>query len=347
MALPEILEWYSLTDMVNEFKSPASFLRNLVFRQDRVLATENIVYRLTEKERVVAPFVEKGHEAIMSGGYSESEVNFTAPNIRIKRPLEAVDLLFRRHAGDVIFADGGTQSEAAAREVALQLQALNDEVANAEEWLAAMAIQGTITYSTPDEASYTISMNKPGGNTIVLSTFWDQASPTPLADVLLAKRTMHDAVQLNPMVGILGEEAADEFVSNAEIRALLDPRRLESGSMLINQDINEVGAMYLGSFMGIEWWAYTRELEVAGSSVPLVRPKYVEFLNVSPAAQHVMFYGGIADLDANDQGTIATRRFSKSWRTPDPSSQQILVASRPLPIMRRPGASVSMKVVSG
>lgn len=346
-ALPEILEWYWLTSALNEMKDPASFLVRQVFRNIVTQPTDNIVYKVLEKGRNAAPFVEKGSEALMSGGYSEKEVTFGAPNIRIKRPLEAADLLFRRHAGDTIFADTSTQREAAEREVNLQLQALNDEISNAEEYLASMAIQGVITYAVEDEAAYTINMNKPAGNTIVLTTFWDQVSPTPVSDVMLAKRTMHDEVNLNPMIAILGSEAADTFVEQPEIRELLDPRRLQTGSVVIDGDINEVGAMFLGNFMGIEWWAYTRQVTVNGSAVDLIRPKYVEFLNTSPAAQHTMYYAGISDLDANEQGTIATRRFSKSWRLPDPSVQQLLVASRPLPIMRRPGASVSMKIVSG
>lgn len=345
--LPEILEWYSLMDMVNEFKSPNTFLKNLVFSNTRVLPTENIVYRIQRKGRNVAPFVEKGHESILSGGYTEEEVNFTAPNIRIRRPLEACNLLFQRHAGDVIFAEGGTQAEAAAREVALQLQALNDEVSNAEEYLSSQAIQGIITYSTPDQASYTINMNKPAANTIVLGTFWDQGGATPLINIKTAQRRMHDEVNLNPTVVVLGSDACDVFLNSPEIRQLLDPRRLDSGPMTITQDIQDNGALFLGTFMGMDWFGYTREVEVPGlGSVPLVRPKYAEFLNVSPTAQHTMFYGGIADLDANEGGTIATRRFSKSWRMPDPSVQQILVSSRPLPIMKRPGASVSMQVAS-
>lgn len=346
--LPEVLEWYSLTEMVNEFKSPNSFLKTLVFGSTRVLPTDNIVYRVQRKGRKVAPFVERGHSAVMSGGYSEEEVTFSAPTIKIKRPLDAVDLLFRRHAGDMIFAGGGDQSAAAAREVALQLQALNDEIANAEEWLAAQAIQGSVTYSTPDEASYTINMNKPAGNTIVLGTFWDAVSGSNVRkDVGQARRTMHDEVNLNPMVCILGSEATDAFLDNADIQSRLDNRNTEMGTMLLNQDIGDTGGLFLGSLFGIEFWSYTREVELGGSSVPLIRPKYAEFLNVSSAAQHLLFYAGIADLDANDQGNIATARFSKSWREQDPSVQQIMVQSRPLPIMRRPGSSVSMKVVSG
>jgi len=345
--LPEVLEWYSLTDMVNEFKSPASYLVNTIFSNTRELATDNIVYRVQRKARKVAPFVEKCAEAVMSGGYSETEVTFTAPNIRIKRPLDACDLLFRRHAGDAIFADGSTQSEAAAREVALQLQSLNDEVTNAEEWLAAQAIRGVITYSTPDEAAYTINMNKPAGNTFTVGTFWGQVGALPLNDVRTARRVMHDEVSLNPMICVLGSAACDGLLADQSIRDLLDIRNMSMGRLDLTQDISESGALPLGNLFGIDFWAYTREVEVNGVSEPLIRTDYAEFINTSPSAQHIMYYAGIPDLDANDQGgNIVGRRFSKSWRTPDPSQQQILVHSRPLPIMRRPGAVVSVKVVA-
>lgn len=346
MALPQILEWFTLTEMVNEFKSPNAFIRNLVFGNVRTLTTENIVYRIQEKLRKIAPFSVRGREAIMSGGYDEREVNFTAPNIRIKRPLDAVDLLFRRHAGDQIFAGADTVRAAAEREIALQLQSLNDEVSNGEEWLAAQAIRGLIDYVSEDEAAFTVDMKRPAANNIVLGTFWDQVGAQPLTDTKLVKLTMHGEVQLNPMVAILGSDACDVFLQQTEIQRLLDIRRMRVGLVDGTQDVDELGAMPLGNWGGIDYWGYTREVEVNGVSEPLVRPKFAEFLNVSPAAMHTMYYAAIPDLDAFEGGSFVGRRFSKSWRQPDPSEQQILVHSRPLPIMRRPGSSVSMQIVS-
>ena len=52
-------------------------------------------------------------------------------------------------------------------------------------------------------------------------------------------------------------------------------------------------------------------------------------------------------MDAFEAGLWVAQRFSKSWVTKDPSQRLALLHSRPLPVPRRPGAMVSMKVVSG
>lgn len=346
--LPEILEWYSLTPMVNEMKSPRTFLRDMFFSDVQTLPTENIVFSVLSGDRSTAPFVRRDGEAIMAGGYDETEYTIGAPNIRIKRPLEAADLIFRRHAGDVIFVDGSDVSSAAEREVARQLMRLNALIDNAEEYLCSLAIQGTITYTAADEANFTVTYPKPVANTVTLTNFWDGASAAPIQDVRDAKFLMHDAVELNPTDCILGSEATDAFLAADEVRALLDKQNsLSAGQLNLSADVDSQGAMFLGVFGGVRFWSYPSTVSVGGVSTDLIRAKYAEFLHRGPAAEMKLYYAAISDLDALDAGLLATRRFSKSWRLPDPSVHQILVTARPLPVMRRPGASVSMKVVSG
>lgn len=345
--LPEILQWYSLTPMVNEMKTPRTFLRDLLFSDTQTLTTEQIVFSVLEGGREAAPFVKRDGEALMAGGYDEKEYTVGAPNIRLKRPLEAADLLFRRHAGDVIFVEGGTVEAAAEREIARQLSRLNDLVENAEEYLCSQAIQGTISYQSADEANFQITYPKPSGNTITLSDFWDGASATPLQDIRDAKFQMHSEVSLNPTDCILGSEATDAFLASDEVRALLDTRNVNAGSLDLSADVAATGAMLLGQFGGIRFWSYPAQVTVGSSATDLIRPKYAEFVHRSSAAQMRLYYGAIADLDAAEAGLLATRRFSKSWRQQDPSVHQILLTSRPLPVLRRPGAVVSMKVVSG
>jgi hypothetical protein len=349
--LPEVLEWYSLTSMINEMKSPQAFLRNLLFSDVESQPTENIVYSVMEGRRNVAPFVKKNSQAIMSGGYTEKEITITPPNIRLKRPVEAADVIFRRHAGDSIFVGEGNAESARDREVARQVQRLEDEIANAEEYLCSLAIQGEIAYSTADEDHFTITFPKPAGNTITLTDFWDQTGDVA-ETVMTARRQMHDEVSLQPTHCILGEEAADTFIKSASARALLDIRNLQVGAMDLTSGIGGVGsplqgAMFLGSVFGIQFWAYHPSVYVNGSATALIRAKYAEFVHAGPAARNTLYYGAISDLDALDQRLLSARRFSKSWIQPDPSVLQLLVASRPLPVPRRPGSIVSVKVVSG
>lgn len=346
--LPEILEWYSLVPMVNEMKSPRTFLRDMFFSDIQTLSTENIVFSILEGDRSVAPFVKRDGEAIMAGGYDEKEYTVGAPNIRVKRPLEASDLIFRRHAGDVVFADGSDVEAAAEREIARQLSRLNDLVDNAEEYLCSLAIQGTISYTSADEANFTITYPKPAGNTITLTNFWDGASATPMQDIRDAKFQMSDEVSLNPTDCVLGSEATDSFLAADEVRALLDTKNVNAGSLNLSADVDAMGAMFLGVFGGIRFWSYPSQVNVPGlGATDLIRPKFAEFLHRGPASEMKLYYAAISDLDALDAGLLATRRFAKSWRQNDPSVHQILLTARPLPVLRRPGAVVSMKVVSG
>ena len=349
--LPEVLEWYSLTEAVNAMQSPQAFIRNLLFGDVQTKPTENIVFTVLSGGREVAPFVEKNGEAIMAGGYTEAEKTVSAPNIRIKRVLEAADLIFNRHAGDQIFVGEDDVEGAANREVTRQLQRLEDLCANAEEYLCAQALRGVITYSSADEAVYTITFEKSGGNTITLSDFWDQTAEVAV-NVMTVRTRMHDQVGLQPTHCILGSEAATAFIQNASVRALLDIRGIVFGQVNLTNAIGssgaELGAMPLGVIGGIQFWAYHPSVTLPdGTSYELIRAKYAEFVHAGPAAQNVMYYAALSDLDAMDAGKLMARRFSKSWRTPDPSTQNVLVASRPLPVMRRADSVVSVKVVSG
>jgi hypothetical protein len=43
---------------------------------------------------------------------------------------------------------------------------------------------------------------------------------------------------------------------------------------------------------------------------------------------------------------LSSKRFSKSWEVEDPSARMLLLESNPMPVMRRPNATVSIQVVA-
>lgn len=346
------LTWASMTGVVNEMKSPNQFWKRLLFSNEDPKSTETIELSVINKDREIAPFIRKNGEALMVTGHSKTFQNIEAPNIRIKRPFTPSELLFGRQPGTVIFPSQGEQLSAVQAHINRDLQVMSDMVANTEEYMCAQAVQGTLTYEVEDEEVFQITYPKPAGNTITLSTFWDDATPANVIinnDIHTAKKQASDEVSLQVTDAVCGSEAATQLrtlIAGGHVKTL-DLRDVNGGTATFVEGFREDGAIYMGSIDGVRFWEYGRTVSVNGVSTAMVRPKYVEFVCATPAAENVMYYGAIPDFDALEGRAWVGRRFSKSWKQKDPSAMMALLHSRPLPVPRRPGSIVSVKVISG
>ena len=348
----DILSWSTLTPAVNEMKAPNAFLKNMLFSRDITVDTRNIELSFLNRGRQIAPFVERNGAAIMTEGRNESFRVITPPHIRVKRPMTPSELLEKRRPGSVIFPGAGGIQKAMREYMASELAMLADDITNSEEYLCAMALQGAVSYSVADQASFTITFPRDAAHSYALGAGdrWDAATASPRKDFLDAAQLVNDAVSLNVTDVILGSDAADAFLADAagELSSLLDIRRMATGTVDLTQQIAESGALFLGTYVhGIRVWRYGRQVDVNGVSTDLIRPKYAEFVARTPAAQFVTYYGAIEDMKAIGAGKVLqSKRFSKSWEQEDPSARMILVESNPMPVMRRPDATVSVQVLA-
>lgn len=345
------LKWQTLTAAINEMKSPNQFLKKFLFPVHNTVNTEDIELSTLVKDRTMAPLVRKNGEAVLVLGHDESYATISPPNIRIKRPFTPSELLFGRRPGTTIYPQVGEQLSAIQQHIARDMQVMADMVTNTEEYLCAMATQGVISYQVSDEESYQITYPVPSANKVTLSTFWDDGTPANVTleeNFMSAKKLMSDAVGLGITDAILGASATTYF-----LRVIKSQYNLATGVMWNPTSINlaaeytDDGAIYLGTFCGVRVWSYPRTIVVNGVTTDLIRSKYCEFIANTSAAERVLYYGAIADMDALQGNLFVAERFSKSWLQKDPSSMIALLASRPLPAQRRPGSVVSFKVVSG
>lgn len=348
----DILHWQTLTPAVNEMKAPNSFVKNMVFGRDIAVETRKIELSFLDRGRQIAPFVERNGAALLGEGRDETFRTIEPPHIRIKRPMTPSELLEKRRPGSVIFPGSQGIAMAMREYMASELQMLGDDVTNSEEYLAAMALRGAISYSSADEAAFTITFPRDAAHDYALGAGfrWNEATGTPRQDFLDAAQLVNDAVSLNVTDVILGADAADAFLADVhgEIGNILDTRRLMTGMVDLTQQFAESGALFLGTYVhGIRVWRYARTVSVNGVSTDLIRPKYAEFVAVTPQADFVTYYGAIEDMKAIGSGMVLqSKRFSKSWEIEDPSVRMLLLESNPMPVMRRPNATVSIQVLA-
>lgn len=348
----DVRSWEAMTPAVNEMKSPNTFLKKLMFGSHDAKSVETIEIGVYSRARKIAPFVRKNGAAIMVAGHDETQQSVEAPNIRIKRPFTPSELLFNRRPGTVVFPSTQEQVSALEQHIARDLKGMNDDIANAEEWLCALAIRGTISYSVNEQENFSITYPKPAAHNATLAApkFWDDVdldNPDPELDFHRAKRIVNGEVGLGLTDAIMGESAAENFLKIAKHQRLLDTRNVDAGRVTFNSQFDEDGVIYLGRFSGLDCWEYSRSADLNGVATPMIRSKYVEFVTRSPGAQNVLYYGAIPDMKALQGRLFQGERFAKSWEEEDPSAIMALVHARPLPCPRRPGSLYSLKVVSG
>lgn len=346
--------WMAQTAAIQRLTPPLSFIQNLLFSNHRTFLTESLEVSSVTRGRKMAPMVRKGGSAIPIVGSNKSFATITAPNIRIKKTATPWDIGYARQPGTSVFPTDAEMIAAQEAALAQDLQFLRDDIGNRVEWMCAQALRGAVTYSVEDGEVFTLTYPRAAGNTVTLSTFWDDGTPTNVRfeeDIETAQGLVHAAEGLNITHALCGASAAKYLrrVAKAnnfhlDTKGLLDAVQGVQWGAARNQD----GARPVARINGIDFWEYaTAVTDEGGVSQPMIRDKYVEFVCATPGAQATLDFAAIPDFDGTRQALHRAEIFSKSWEEKDPSGLVVLAHSRPFPNLARPDATVSMKVISG
>jgi hypothetical protein len=350
----DVLHWRSLTAATNETKGPLSFLKNYLFGNDMPMPTKNIELSVINNSgRLMAPFVKRGSAGLMTPGTSDEFRLVQPAHIRVKHPMTPTDLLDNRRAGFGLHVDAADVRRAIQGYIAREIRERMNQIDNSEEYLAAQALTGVISYESEYQVSFEITLPRDSSLDIDLSSTleWDETTSSIRGTFQDVSELINDLTRLTVTDVFLGSEAADAFVAHAEITGdggLLDILRLQTGNVSFMEKFNNQGALYLGSpFQGINVWRYASKITMPdGTEFDVIRPKYAEFVARTPEAEFVTYYGAIEDMDAIGNGQVLqSKRFAKSWVEPDPSARMLLIESNPLPFIRRPNATASVKVL--
>lgn len=341
MALPQsCLSWASMTATVNEIKSPNVFLQQLLFSRHQSFPTEIAELSILRGDRTVAPLIRKDSEAVMVDAYTDDFVNIGFPNIRLKRPQTASEAMFTRRPGTVIFPSSGQQLSAIEQLFARDLQAMADKVTNTVELMVSEALTGVLAMQGVDGYNFQIDYDRPAAHDLSASVVWSDSSADPFVDFLAAKRLVNDEHGLPITHAIMASDAAAEFIVLDSVKAQLDNRRITAGQLDLTNSFNESGAIFLGRIYGVDVWEYGRSLD----GQALVAAGTVQLVSATPGAENWLYFGAIPDMDALGERLFVGERFSKSWIEKDPSIRQLLLHTRPIPMMRRPGSVVTLTV---
>ena len=204
----------------------------------------------------------------------------------------AEDIL-KRSAGETIYG-GVSPQQRAAEQMGMDLAELESMITRRESGCAQLLFTGSVDVVGDgyDETIQYWSANPAEQPYVALGAGdrWNEGTGNPLLDFRAQRRLAIQNSGVNPIDAILGTDALEAMLGNANFKSQLDSRRIDMG-MIDPQNLPN-GVTYWGYLKdsGLDIWSYDEwYLDDNGVEQPMVPTKNV--LIGSPNARTTMAYG--------------------------------------------------------
>lgn len=248
----------TMLEGVKAAKPIPSFLKDNYFptATSDIFTTEKVTVDFeNDTNDKLAPAVVRGAVPVQRDGFQAHE--YTAPLIAPSMPL-SVDQLNRRTFNESIVSSM-TPEKREAQHLADDLKKLNAMITRTEEYMAAQTLltnaytinQYVNGYGTSLAQPFSINFYGDGNNSnqavYTPGSTWTISSTTILSDIA-AMCKMLKKKGLPATDVIMGASAADVFMRNSDVRAILDNRRLQLVADAVSPAEIAAGTTYIGRF---------------------------------------------------------------------------------------------------
>ena len=327
----------TLTAAVNAIKAPMRRVYNRLFAgYENMQPSDRLAFDVISGSETLLGNISVSAPATVDDKTGRKTVTLTAPRIANKRFVSTAELNSYRS-----FGEAGV--EMMKTRIAREQKDMRGKHDRTLEFWAVNALKGVI-YDA-DMTTVLVDYNVAAGHTPTLTgtdLFTDAAS-NPIAKIRSWKQLIEDdcGTSIDSWLAYLGSGVMDALISHEKVKDFL---KHDSGSKvaengiierLAGVDLDEYNGSYLDSAKVRQRYISNDEFLLIGICDELVDVPYAPV--VDDAAP-----GGVGNVGEGGQPAMF---FSKSWTKEDPSGRWIKCESRPLPVLKRPGAVVNATVI--
>lgn len=239
---------------------------------------------------------------------------------REKKTFQPTTLHWLRKPGTV------SNLEKAEEAVLREVRDLNVRVDNFVEWCAWQALTGQIVLDYVDVQA-TINYQFAASHKPIVSTSWASATPQQIVD---------DVTAWKRLISRDGRVVAKEaYVTDLTMSRIFRAFAAGAASLLSDRSKDEYyRSGTLPGFLQLDWNIVDSYYDLDnGDTAGFLADDAVVLGNFTEGRPFEILEGPTADDEAPEG---YTGKFSKSWKSPDPSSRQILLEYHFLPIITRP-----------
>ncbi len=245
----------------------------------------------------VAQFVNPDAVADGTEKLSFDEHTFKLPTLQDLMTLTSSELK-KRLRGQNVYTQTTFAAKAAIMIAEIQ-QEQREMIENAMELMAIGAcFDGQISVVGKGE-NRIVDFARKASNTIDLlsGNYWDEAGGTPESDIeTFIDLIGQDGSNATHVIGRIATMRA--LVSNANVQKELDSRRIENGSLVFKSFADISGAIFYGTYKGLELWGYDGNYtDSNGVSQKAVPARKVAVLSAVNGNVDIAGYAGDMDID--------------------------------------------------
>lgn len=332
-----------LNGVVQDLKTPSSFLLDQFFQSTQNETSEEIHFDTDNAKRRIAPFVSPlvAGKVVASAGYKTS--TFKPAYIKDKRVFDASRPM-KRAIGEKI---GGAMNPADRMRLIVASE-LTDQINMINRRLEVMAGEtlrtGKVTVKGEQYPEKLVDFGRDAALTVTLTggNRWGQSGINPLDSLQDWAQLVLQKSGAMPKKVVMTVDVWKIFRKDAEVQKQLD--RVRSNASLITDAQATEDGVYMGDVDGFQIYVYSGWYidpdDAAMTEVPILAAGTV--LLGGAQIEGVRAFGAVRDEEAGFQ---ALSYFSKSWLEKDPSVRYLLMQSAPLVVPYRVNASFAATVL--
>lgn len=323
--------------------SPRTFLLKMFFPAMEEFATLTVDLDYVKKNRRKAAYVKRRSQGQVVDAPGFSTKTVTPPYLKPFIPTDA-DEVYRRAMGQPIYG-GVNPLQKAAIKLTKDLMELDEMVTRTEEFQGSQALVSDSVEIHDEDGNEVVADIDYGRDpthtfTNVAADRWNNAASKPL---LQLKNWKVQLIGKNGGVAadmvVMGSDAADAFLDNANVQAKLDNRQMFAG-VEISVIQKEFGVIYLGTYFGMDIYQYDEWYWDGTTNVEIMPAKKI--IMGSTAGRGIRLYGAIRHNTAGEQGL---RRFPWTYENDAGDMRFAQVHSAPQIFPANPDANLCATVL--
>ncbi len=333
-----LLEWRSLTALVNKQQSPEAFVADRIFGTTEDHLAEKIDLEIIAGDERLAEFINRGEAARQVNHRSTTVKTITLPEIALSKFYTPRDLFLHKDSigGGVYIQSAGQLTEARNRKLARGSQDLRDRITRRREWMACQALQGKISV-VQDNISFELDFGYVNGVhqvTLAGGAKWDQSTAKMIADCRKYKSQTMKLSGFPADTVILGTAAAEKFIENPAVIEALKANNYRVGTIDLTQKPSKA-ATFLGRILDMDFWEYSQQYnDTDGSPKDYIGSKAAIF--VASQAPFKTHYGPIT----RNEGVTTDPWFARTFNKTNPDGTEMEVATSFVTAVHDPDAIV-------